>query len=230
MNKKLWILGLALMLASAAYAQQATNFSVELNADSTGIIITKYTGNAVNVIVPTTLEGLPVTGIGKGAFKDNMTINKVSIYKGVTEIRDEAFQGCRNLNSITLPDTLKKIGERAFDSTGLLSISIPGGCNELGEAAFSNASRLTSIVFPANFTAIPANAFLNCTALATVGLPAAIKTIGSKAFGGCTALTTFNVNSSVSAITFAQDVFAGCTKLNLGAQVAIKKLGYTGTF
>ena len=230
MNKKLLIMTIMLALAAVAFAQPAKTFLAELTGDSTGVIITKYNGNAISVNIPATLEGLPVKGIGKGAFKDNIAINKITINKGVTEIQADAFKGCRGLSSIILPDTLVKIGPGAFDNTGLAAITIPAGCKELGDGAFANAGKLKTITLPASFTTIPANTFSNCIALTTVGLPASIKKIDSKAFSGCTALTAINIPASVTAITFASDVFVGCSKINLGTQVSLKKLGYTGTF
>ena len=230
MNKKLLIPMLMFILAAAVYAQPASPYLAELNATSDGVIITKYNGKQVEINLPTTLQGLPVTGIGKQAFKDNLTLNKITINKGVTEIQAEAFQGCRALSTVSLPETLKKIGAKAFDSSGLTAITIPSSCKEFGEGAFSNAARLKAITLPVGFATIPGHAFENCTSLATVKLPESIKKIEAKAFSGCTALTTFEPHQGVTSITFASDVFVGCSKINLGTQVAIKKLGYTGTF
>lgn len=230
MNKKLLFSVLFLALAVLSFAQSAGNYSVALNDDSTGVVITAYNGSGSEVAIPLSLEGLPVKAIGKEAFRNKTTITKLIIPRGVTEIGDGAFQGCRNMVSVTLPDTLKKIGARAFDSSGLTTVSIPAGCTDLGEGIFANCTGLKTMVLPRDIANIPANMFLGCEALNPVTIPGTIKSIGSKAFADCKALATFNVPASVELIEFASDVFNGCSKLNLGAQVALKKLGYNGTF
>ena len=230
MSKKPLIAVFALILAIGAYAQSSGVFTVALNDDSTGVVITGYNGNAAQLGIPSSLEGMPVKGIGSGAFKGKTTITSLVIPKGVTEIGKEAFQGCRNMEKVTLPDTLQKIGSRAFDSTGLTTVSIPTGCTDIGEGTFSNCTRLKTMVLPKDLARIPANMFSNCEALNPVTLPDTVKAIGSKAFAGCIAITTFNVPASTELIDFAADVFQGCTKINLGTQVALKKLGYNGSF
>ena len=230
MSKKLWTTALIFVLSVAAYAQSGSAYTVALTDDSTGVIITAYNGNASQVGVPITLEGLPVKAIGSGAFQNKTTIKSLVIPKGITEIGNDAFQGCRNLAAVTLPDTLQKIGARAFDTCGFITVSIPTGCTTIEESAFSNCTQLKTIVLPKDLTYIPANMFFSCESLNPVTLPAAIKSIGPKAFANCKALATFNVPASVELIEFAGDVFEGCGKLNLGAQVALKKLGYNGSF
>ena len=228
--KKMCILFFVLTLAGTVFAQSGASYSVALNDDSTGVVITAYNGSGSEIAIPITLEGLPVKGIGNEAFRNKTTITKLVIPKGVTEIGNGAFQGCRNMAAVTLPDTLKKIGSRAFDSCGLSTVSIPAGCTDIGEGAFANCTSLKTMVLPKDLTSVPANMFLGCEALNPVTMPATIKSIGSKAFAGCKALAAFNVPASVELIEFASDVFAGCGKLNLGAQVALKKLGYNGSF
>ena len=230
MSKKFLITALVLVLSVPAFTQSSGSYSVALTDDSTGVVITAYNGNAVQVSIPVTIEGLPVKAIGNGAFQNKTTIKSLVFPKGITEIGNDAFQGCRNLATVTLPDTLQKIGVSAFDSCGLTTVSIPAGCAAIGEGAFSNCTQLKTIVLPKNLVNIPANMFLDCEALNPVTLPETIKSIGSKAFANCKALATFNVPASVELIEFAGNVFEGCAKLNLGAQVALKKLGYDGSF
>ena len=230
MNKKLYFIVFIFVISFSAFAQSGGNYSVALNDDSTGVVITAYNGTASEVAIPVTLEGLPVKVIGKEAFRNKTTITKLVIPRGVVEIGEGAFSGCRNIATVTLPDTLKKIGAHAFDSCSLTTVSIPTGCTDLGEGVFTNCTSLKTMVLPRDLAHIPANMFLGCEALNPVTMPATIKSIGSKAFADCKALATFNVPAAVELIEFAGDVFEGCPKLNLGTQVALKKLGYNGNF
>ena len=96
--------------------------------------------------------GSGVTTIGDGAFYDcgddegvyEMTL---SMGKNVTTINDEAFRSCEALKTLTLPATLKSIGNYAFESAGIYSLVIPAAAESLGERAFCSCGNLTSIRF-----------------------------------------------------------------------------------
>ena len=229
MKKTIFIISIIFLSAAAAFAQTA-RFDVALTPDSSGVIITGFTGNASAVTIPANLEGLPVKGIGKGAFSNKTGIRSVTVPRGVTIIESEAFLGSRALTSVTLPDTLKTIGDRAFASTGLTSIKLPDNCTEIGEGAFESCRTLKTVYLPADLAIIPIKMFLGCEVLNQIDFPASIKSAGSKAFGDCRSLATVNVPASVQKIDFADDAFAGCPKINLGGQVALKKIGYSGAF
>ena len=78
------------------------------------ITITKYTGNAIDVKIPSTIDGSPVVAIGEEAFS-GMQIRSVSIPSGVKEIGWFAFSACTVLESVTVPSSVTKVGYGAFD-------------------------------------------------------------------------------------------------------------------
>lgn len=73
-----------------------------------------------------TLKKGTLTIKGKGAmpakmkFRRNKKIKKVIIKKGVTSVSYEAFALCKNLNSVTIPSTVKTIGIRSFEFLSFL--------------------------------------------------------------------------------------------------------------
>src|SRR5262245_32980957 len=77
------------------------------------ITITKYTGPRVAVI-PSEINGLPVTTIGSDAFTGT-DVTSVTIPNGVTSIGDYVFFSCTNLATITIPDSVTSIGQGAFN-------------------------------------------------------------------------------------------------------------------
>ena len=87
-------------------------------------------------------------------------IQKIVIEKGVTSICNDAFQDCRNLASVQIPDSV----------------------TALGSSVFMNCKVLSSVSLPDSVTSIGSRAFYNCAALKSVELPANLKTLESYMF------------------------------------------------
>lgn len=89
--------------------------------------------------------------------------------KPVTNIGDDAFYGCRNLQSIVLPDSVVTIGDRAFHyCLSLTTITIPNSVTEIGNWAFVGCKSLTSITIPDSVTNLHASTFTNCENLSSI--------------------------------------------------------------
>ena len=78
--------------------------------------ITKYNGNSENVIIPAEIDGYKVKSISFEAFRqDNCkAIKSVVVPEGVEEAPNWLFTGCTNMESITLPSTLKVLATDWF--------------------------------------------------------------------------------------------------------------------
>lgn len=104
-----------------------------------------------------TLKKGTLTIKGKGAmpakmkFRRNKKIKKVIIKKGVTSISYEAFALCKNLNSVTIPSTVKTIGIRSFYGTKISKIRVPSKTKTIGQGAFGSCKDLKTIVMPGDF-------------------------------------------------------------------------------
>jgi uncharacterized repeat protein (TIGR02543 family) len=107
------------------------------------------------------------------------TLTSVTIPEGVTSIGDRAFSW-NNLTSVTLPSTLTSIGDRAFDGNSLTSVIIPEGVTSIGDSAFSY-NGLTSVTLPSTLTSIGDGAFYE-NDLTSVTLPSTLTSIGDRAF------------------------------------------------
>ncbi len=130
------------------------------------VTITKYTGTAVNLTIPSKLGGNPVTSIGEYAFLFNKTLLSVTIPEGVTALGDSAFEMSPNLVSVKLPSTLKTIGISTFE--GCLSVSsiiLPDSLISIGEYAFGY-NKLKSINIPKNLSTIALTTFEGCKEVA----------------------------------------------------------------
>ena len=104
-----------------------------------------------------TLKKGTLTIKGKGAmpakmkFRKNKKIKKVIIKKGVTSVSYEAFALCKNLNSVTIPSTVKTLGVRSFYGTKLSKVTVPSKTKTIGQGAFGDCKNLKTIVMPGDF-------------------------------------------------------------------------------
>lgn len=127
-----------------------------------------------------------------------------------TEIPDMAFKNLASIESITLPDTLTKIGRASFRETMKLeSIDIPSGVNSIGDDAFAH-SGLKSVIIPDIITKIERRAFFQNLKLETVHLPENLIDIDDFAFAYNECLQNINVPESLVRIGGASFIGTGC--------------------
>jgi hypothetical protein len=139
-----------------------TEESLFLIAESeNGVEITGFLGAMEVVLIPPTIAGKPIVGIGKNAFDSIETLAEIAIPDTVTIIDDEAFADCVNLAAITLPAELKWIGEFAFwNCRALRTVTIPAGVEYIGEFAFASCTALDIVNMLGEVTLIGEFAFL----------------------------------------------------------------------
>lgn len=96
-----------------------------------------------SLTIPDSFEDHPVTWIQGEAFAGCEDLTSVTIPDGVESIDFGAFYGCASLTSVTIPDSVTSIGNAAFeDCTSLTSASVPDGA-AMGEDVFLGCSSLT---------------------------------------------------------------------------------------
>ena len=119
----------------------------------------------------------------------------------VVSIEDRAFEGCVDLVSVTIPDSVTKIGYGAFyHCESLTSITISNSITRIREDAFFGCESLTSITLPNNIKSIGNRTFFGCKALSAINLPNNITSIGEDTFSGCESLTSINLPNSIKSI------------------------------
>lgn len=140
----------------------------------------------------------------------------IIVQEGVTKIGDNAFASNR-LQSITLPSSLENIGTNVFYNCSELSgITLPEALNSIGANAFKNCGSLISIVIPEGVSIIKSGTFSGCSSLTEVSLPEGLRIIGSEAFLNCSSLTGIELPSTL--INIWDRAFSGCsglTEINL---------------
>lgn len=109
---------------------------------------------------------------------------------------------------VTIPDTVRKIGDGAFAELAIESVSIPDCVTGIGDKAFFRCTGLTDIEIPNRVTSIGDEAFACCTGLVNIEIPNGTARIGKAAFEGCSGLTRVTIPDSVTDI--GDDAFKGC--------------------
>ena len=162
--------------------------------------------NAVNLP-----EG--ITRIPAFCFYDS-GIGGVRIPAGVTYIGDHAFRTGEyigsKLNEITIPDSVRFIGDNAFSGALISEITIPAGLDAIGRNAFASCYYLGAIRLQDGLRFIGEEMFSYCSA-ETVEIPDSVMYIGSGAFLGDTALKSARLPSGRTET--GGNPFAGCTGL-----------------
>ena len=122
-----------------------------------------------DLVIPSELDGYPVTGIGYNVFDYCEEITGVAIPDSVASIGDYAFSRCVALMHVIIPDSVSHIGFAAFTGCeSLTEVIIPTGLESIEEAAFSWCGGLTSVAIPNSVISIGTDAFSYCYSLTGV--------------------------------------------------------------
>ena len=151
-------------------------------------------------------DGTTVTGVA------NKNVTSITIPEGITTIGEKAFQNCKSLINVVLPSTLTEIGANAFHNCEkLTNVVIPEKVTKIDTYAFNNCAALTSINVPKNVTFIGSWAFSNCINLAELTFSGGVQTIDMYAFATCKTLTEVVLPEGLT--TMGSGVFYSCEKL-----------------
>ncbi len=182
---------LLLSLIVVAFTASAFDFMVDsiaynINSDGTSVRVTQnvqyYPTYSGEIVIPASID-----------------------YNGknyaVTAIEERAFDACRELISINLPNSLEQIGRSSFSRcSGLTEITIPNSVHNIYSSAFECCTSLESIVLPDSLTDLNNYVFMSCSSLSSIKLPEQLKHIYMCAFDGCSSLTEIVIPDSVEGI------------------------------
>ncbi|MGI5947004.1 MAG: leucine-rich repeat protein [Lachnospiraceae bacterium] len=149
-------------------------------------------------------------------FRKEKELARVSIIHGAEEISDSMFFDCKNLETVTVPQTLKRVGNYSFaDCIHLKEFHhfYDTHIEWIGTAAFENCRELTEIRFPETVQSIGGAAFAGCEGIKKMEFPeqSVLKEIGDHGFRGCRKLEELVLPDSVNRIGIS--AFSGCDSL-----------------
>ena len=178
--------------------------------------ITKYTGNQTDIVIPSVINGTPVTGIGYNTFQ-HKNLTSVVIPNSVVDIMFGAFAH-NQLTSITIPSSITSMGAGAFtdnklpDSKAFIYARTSTGTEDKTKVVSYGGAKRSDVVIPSSVTTIVDTAFMD-NQLTSVTIPNSVTEIGWLAFSDNN-LTSITIPSSVTTIVdsaFSNNPFTSVT-------------------
>lgn len=154
--------------------------------------------------------------------------NITSLYlgEGVKEVPD--CYGCANLARVTIPSSVESIYGAFEVCKSLTSVTIPDGVRVIGTSAFLGCTSLKSVTLGNGVTEIGMDAFTGCTSLKSVTIPDSVTYIGGYAFSGCTNLDCIFLGKNI--VEIAECAFENCPSLEIYAEADSKPEGWADDF
>jgi hypothetical protein len=187
-----------------------------------------------HLIIPETINQMPVTEIANQAFQGNLIIKTVVLPSSLTHIGNEAFALAENLVSVRIDgiSAIRYVGNQAFSeckkltsaqlvtSPELIKFSPQSQVISLadeeetvifGELVFYKCNSLVIFVVPEGTKRIPQGMFTDCESLQVIMIPDSVVAIEDFAFAGCQGLLEIQLSSALMSI--GAHAFSGCTSL-----------------
>ena len=205
------------------YVANPSNLKYEENA--TGYTVLGFSGSPLEeVIIPETYNGKPVTKIGDSAFCTKAEIKTVYIPGCVKTIGLSAFDGCYNLNNLTISEGVTEVGSFAFSGIAAETLIIPKSLTKYSDTSCFTSCETKTVIMKGVPQKMPICFFLRCKKLENVTLPEGLTEIGACMFDECEALKTLDIPESVTKVSLG--AFEGCWRLE---QIDLKNVENLGT-
>ena len=226
-------------------------FVYELNSDGDATIMGLAEGvEAVDLVIPSEIDGHPVNCIGESAFEGNGMIESVAIPDGVElvgssafgecgmlssisfpetpfSLGDSVFQGCSSLKEVIIPASLRSVGAGglgAFYRSAVQNVVFEEGVSKIPDYCMQGAGSLSSVVIPESVIEIGARAFFQCYGLEEIAFPESLVVIGESSFGYCDSLRSVIFPRSLESIGGQAFRDSGLTGVEIKGDVS--QVGY----
>lgn len=140
---------------------------------------------------------------------------------------DEAFKGCTSLSAVIFSNSIKRIGCSAFENCKeLTNIRIPDSVESIEPDTFKGCKNLSNIILGNAIKSICGHAFAGCISLVSINLPDSLTDIYANAFDGCIGLSNIYISGNVKSIGY--DAFNGCDNLTIYCEPESKPANWDG--
>ena len=198
---------------------QGITDTFEYTEENGEITLTKFKGGVTDVIIPANINGVAVTKLADGIFRNNTKITSVT-FDGTFENYDaKLFQGCTSLRSLVISGVYDKQLYYLFGDSineipeSFIEISFAANSVYVDGTLFKNevANHVVTYVIPDGTTEIKDNQFKDYRHMQAVSIPDSVTGIGNYAFYNCYGLTSVTIPDSVTSIGYY--AFRNCSGL-----------------
>lgn len=212
--------------ASAEEFEEVFEAGLRFSVYADYAVVTGREEETREAVIPSAVQGLPVTEIASGAFAEDTALKSVVIPASVTKIGTMAFSGKGTENAALTSIAVAEDNPNYCARGGVLyshdmkeliaypaglagSCEIPDTVARIGPYAFYGCRRVSSITIPESVTSIEESAFSYCTEITYIEIPKTVENIGDRAFSYCSLLRYITVPEGVKNI--GKSAFVGCT-------------------
>lgn len=177
-----------------------------------GYEIKNVYGDKKEIYVSSLYKNKPIISIGERSFENKKKLENIVFDKEshITVIKRLAFNGCKNLEKLSLPNSIIEIENNAFQNCINLKEVYCNSLIYLGGSTFFGCKNLNKIDLGDKLELIGSFAFYDCSSLTLVSIPDSCKTIYNKAFAYCTSLETLYIPSEA---VLYDDYIYGCNPI-----------------
>lgn len=189
-----------------------TGLELPENLTSIGAEILRGNTGVSEITIPKSVMEMYYDGVtgNVGAFNGSQ-VQRAEFEEGITQVPAYAFQGATNLQEVSIPDTVTRIGRGAFENTGFVTVCLQDNIAYLEKNVFANCVNLEEVNWNNTLSEIPKSTFSRCTALKKFNVTDAIQIIGENAFQNCESLESFDSTKNIT--TIESNAFNKCSAL-----------------
>lgn len=140
------------------------------------------------------------TEIGEYAFSEWSQIEELTLPSSLIKIGRDAFERCGKIKQIHFSEGLQVIESYAFGSCPVDELNLPNTLTKIGGSAFSGFDQLVELNLPDSIVSIGSRAFRDCSSLLSVKLPTHLKVISESLFSQCKALEQVQMPNDLEGI------------------------------
>ncbi len=152
-------------------------------------------------------QGSGTLELGDGVFKNCINLNNVTLPKRVGKVAGgetsyySIFSGCTSLTGAALEAGTAYVPKNAFAfAPALVNVTIPSSVKTIGDNAFAGCVRLGTLTMPQNLTSLGRNAFSECISLTGITIPNKVKKIPDYCFFRCSVLSEIRLPDSITEV------------------------------
>ena len=211
--------------AQEAYAQTShlrfvDGGEMDFEENGTGLTLTRLASDAESIVIPSYVNGVPVTAALVNAMLSN--VKEIFFPDMLTEIPDYFCAGCHSLETVHIGKNTRRIGEGCFvNCDALAAVELGESLKTIGAGAFSGTSSLLEIHLPEGLETLEDLAFA-FSGIERLDMPDHMTTIGPYAFRSCNNLKEIRLPEGLAEI--AEGVFYSCALQSITLPQSIQRI------